>query len=217
MNSFLLITRDPEATEEQALSFLESKGIQKIDITLIDAVPEKPGAKKGIGLIREVIRSIALKPISGDKKAVVILNSHLLSAPAQNALLKTLEEPPESTLIVLTSENEFSLLPTIRSRCQIIKDYLSEEKNTEDLEDFEDLGGLEKAEALAKSKQAAISFLERKIKELEKLLYEKIEKDSSGKTVFETKASLVSYLQAYNIVKTTNTNLRLTLENLFLK
>jgi replication-associated recombination protein RarA len=54
-------------------------------------------------------------------RAVIIEDAHLLSHEAQNALLKTLEEPPVGTLIVLTVNHEQALLPTIRSRTQTIQ------------------------------------------------------------------------------------------------
>jgi DNA polymerase III subunit delta' len=50
----------------------------------------------------------------------VVADAHTMSAEAQNALLKTLEEPPANTVIILISNTATSLLPTVRSRCIII-------------------------------------------------------------------------------------------------
>ncbi len=53
-------------------------------------------------------------------RVVIIENAHLLSLEAQNALLKTLEEPPATSLFILTVDYEQALLPTVRSRAQVI-------------------------------------------------------------------------------------------------
>lgn len=50
-----------------------------------------------------------------------LLDKSLSNAPVQNAILKTLEEPPERTVIILVTSNEDRLLPTIRSRCQRVR------------------------------------------------------------------------------------------------
>lgn len=76
----------------------------------------------GIDEIRELDGFLSLKvPHSADiNRVVVIGDSHLLTLEAQNALLKILEEPPRGTVMILTSAHSELLLPTIRSRTQII-------------------------------------------------------------------------------------------------
>lgn len=69
---------------------------------------------------REIEPWLALKPYRADKRVVIIQDAHLLSPPAANALLKTLEEPPEYAVIILVAD-EHNLLDTIVSRCQLIK------------------------------------------------------------------------------------------------
>ena len=65
--------------------------------------------------------SIAFKtPIVGSEKVFIIDEAELLDEAGQNALLKTLEEPPGSTTIILVTCREDLLLPTIRSRCQTV-------------------------------------------------------------------------------------------------
>ena len=58
--------------------------------------------------------------VHGHGKAFIVDEAELLDADAQNAMLKTLEEPPPGTVIVLVTQHEDRLLPTIRSRCQRI-------------------------------------------------------------------------------------------------
>jgi replication-associated recombination protein RarA len=80
------------------------------------------GKSIGIETVRQLEHFLSLKvPIQAvHNRAVIIDNAHLLSTEAQNALLKTLEEPPRGTLVVLTANNDQALLPTIRSRVQSI-------------------------------------------------------------------------------------------------
>ena len=62
-----------------------------------------------------------IKPYSNRYKIYIIPEADLLTVQAQNALLKTIEEPPEYAIIFLLTENTDSLLPTIRSRCVMLK------------------------------------------------------------------------------------------------
>lgn len=79
---------------------------------------------KGISIdaVRQLEHAISLK-IPGKQaisRIIVICNAQLLTVEAQNALLKTLEEPPQGTMLILTSSQQESLLPTIQSRVQAI-------------------------------------------------------------------------------------------------
>ncbi len=67
--------------------------------------------------MRQFTESLAYKPFVGAKKVAIINNAHLMNTQSSNALLKTLEEPSQSTIIILVSANK-DLLPTIVSRCQ---------------------------------------------------------------------------------------------------
>lgn len=78
------------------------------------------GKSISIDSVREVTHFLRLR--TGQKAAVnrvvVIEHAQLLSAQAQNALLKTIEEPPEGTVLIITAPSELDVLPTIRSRVQ---------------------------------------------------------------------------------------------------
>lgn len=79
----------------------------------------EPGAgKKEIGIqqIREMEKELNLRAFSG-KKIAIIDPATLMNMSAQNALLKTLEEPPRDCLLILVASNAGRLLPTLRSRC----------------------------------------------------------------------------------------------------
>lgn len=70
--------------------------------------------------IRKMQEKIAEKPITSNRKVYLIIDSDDMTKEAQNCLLKTLEEPPEYTTIILTTSNESKLLNTIKSRCMKI-------------------------------------------------------------------------------------------------
>jgi len=71
--------------------------------------------------IDEVIRFLELSPIKSKYKVAIIDDTDMLSVQAQNALLKTLEEPRSDTILILVTEDEGRLLPTIVSRSRIIR------------------------------------------------------------------------------------------------
>ncbi len=83
-----------------------------------------PKAKRiRIDSIRELRKTIYLKQSGKGRKMVLLLDAHLLSegqGESANALLKILEEPPESTTLILVTDYKTALLPTIISRCQPI-------------------------------------------------------------------------------------------------
>lgn len=66
----------------------------------------------------EVERRIQSSPFEGRVKVAIVDDAHRMNASAQNAFLKTLEEPPGDTVIILVTSKPEGLLPTIRSRCQ---------------------------------------------------------------------------------------------------
>lgn len=85
--------------------------------------PEKNKNSISIEAVREIEKFIALKVDSAKQvtRLITIVDAQLLGLEAQNALLKTLEEPPHGTLILLTCSQPESLLPTVRSRLQTIE------------------------------------------------------------------------------------------------
>ncbi len=66
-------------------------------------------------------RDIHLKPSQGDRKIAILDDADYLNEEGANCLLKTLEEPPASAIIFLIGTNEQRQLPTIRSRCRIVR------------------------------------------------------------------------------------------------
>ena len=70
-----------------------------------------------IDAVREAIERTGYRPFEGRRRVVIIGQADALVAAAQNALLRTLEEPPGSSVFVLVTEHPDLLLPTVRSRC----------------------------------------------------------------------------------------------------
>jgi len=88
-----------------------------------DVVWIKPalGEKLKIDRIRAVIRKLYLKPYMSEWKIFIIEEADSLTEEAQNAFLKTLEEPPLDSVIILMVQQKEVLLKTIISRCQVVK------------------------------------------------------------------------------------------------
>jgi DNA polymerase III delta' subunit len=87
------------------------------------AVVSPSGASDEIGIepIRALASSLALLPVEGGRRIALIDRADRMSEAAQNALLKTLEEPPDRTHIILAAAEDSALMPTIRSRCATVR------------------------------------------------------------------------------------------------
>lgn len=72
----------------------------------------------GIDEVRDVQAAAALKPFLGPYRVIIVEGAHRLTPEAANAFLKLLEEPPESTLLLLLAPDVEAVMPTIRSRCR---------------------------------------------------------------------------------------------------
>lgn len=86
--------------------------------------PTGPGGQVRIGGrdvaepgVRDLIVGLALSAAEGGARVAIVESAHRMNDDAQNALLRTLEEPPPGVVIVLCADDEDRLLPTIRSRC----------------------------------------------------------------------------------------------------
>lgn len=95
----------------------------------------------GIEEIRNISNFLSLKPFQEKNKIVFIEEAQNLTIEAQNSLLKTLEEPPKNSLIFLSCPNESLLLPTIVSRCQVLR-LTSEAQINLDNEEFKEFTNL---------------------------------------------------------------------------
>lgn len=81
---------------------------------------EKPGTISVEDIRKQINGDVAIKPYSGPRKIYIMNEGEKMTVQAQNALLKTLEEPPEYAVILILTTNMDSLLPTILSRCVVL-------------------------------------------------------------------------------------------------
>ncbi|MCM1158575.1 MAG: AAA family ATPase [Bacteroidales bacterium] len=81
---------------------------------------EKPSVISVDEIRSQIVNDIDLKPYSSKYKIYIVPDSQLMNPQAQNALLKTLEEPPEYAVIMLLTNNVDKFLPTILSRCIVL-------------------------------------------------------------------------------------------------
>lgn len=79
------------------------------------------GSLLRIGQIRELQKQIVYEPLEASRKVYILTDVERMNAEAENCLLKTLEEPPAASVLILLTSNIQVLLPTTRSRCQILQ------------------------------------------------------------------------------------------------
>ncbi|WP_054696182.1 DNA polymerase III subunit gamma/tau [Syntrophomonas palmitatica] len=84
-----------------------------MDVIEIDAA-----SNRGIDEIRDLREKVRVAPAQGKKKVYIIDEVHMLTTEAFNALLKTLEEPPDAVIFILATTEPQKIPDTIRSRCQ---------------------------------------------------------------------------------------------------
>ncbi len=222
MTSFVVVSVDKKKREEFAKDFFEKKNIDRFDITFIQKEEDSKNLQSiGIDDVKKIQKKIFLKPVNSKEKAVIIEDADLLTTEAQNSLLKVLEEPPTNTYIMLGTGTTEKLLPTILSRCQIIKlekstTHLSGE-GRETLEEFikalpsMKIGDrLKKAEILAKDKDKAIVWIEQLIR----ILHGQMINEAGGTR--STREALGAMQSLHTLLKTTNVNPRFAIENTLL-
>jgi DNA polymerase-3 subunit delta' len=118
------------------------KAMNKNHPDIINVTHEKPNSI-GIEEIREqLINDVAIRPYESPYKIYIVNDAQKLTLQAQNALLKTIEEPPAYAVILLLADNPDALLPTITSRCvilslkpvgdRLVKDYLMDRMHIPD-------------------------------------------------------------------------------------
>lgn len=116
MHSYLICANTDIKISEEIRKLLLGWNIAEID----QVVVKKTGLSIGISEVRSFISTLSLKPQLSKYVCGIIYNANFLTIEAQQALLKTLEEPPPNAKIILCAENQTQLLQTIVSRCECI-------------------------------------------------------------------------------------------------
>lgn len=88
------------------------------DLSVVEA--ERKGSQLKVDQIRELQHGLALAPYDAKYRIAILRRFEEANRQAANALLKTLEEPPQQVVLILTAASSDSLLPTIVSRCEVI-------------------------------------------------------------------------------------------------
>ena len=109
---------------------------------LIMITPDKPTTLSIDHIRQTLVNDVELKPYSNSHKVYIVEDAELMNNAAQNAILKTIEEPPEYAVIILLTTNISALLQTVLSRCvkldmqplkkEVIKKYLMEKEKVVD-------------------------------------------------------------------------------------
>ncbi len=210
----ILCTNETEKGCDKCKSCIEFQSQNHPDFLYI----EPDGNSIKIEQIRYLQRKIQEKPIISNKKVYIINDADKMTQEAQNCLLKTLEEPPEYSTIILIGSNENAFLNTIKSRCmkltfqpiasEEIKQYMEKTYgmnniNENMLEAFQ--GSIGKAIAL-KDKREEYENIEKMIEKLDKTdMTELIE---LGSALYQSKEEINDILEYMNIVL-----LKMTKEN----
>jgi DNA polymerase-3 subunit delta' len=108
-------TQDGGDSCDQCASCRKIDAREHIDVALIE--PE--GVFIKVDRIRQMVEEAHYRPFEAKKRVFILDPADAMNESAANALLKTLEEPPETSLLILITSKPHALLPTIRSRCQI--------------------------------------------------------------------------------------------------
>ena len=221
MRSFVLASKNSEKAFEHILKISKKNKIDKLDISI-----EFFEKQVGIEDVRNIQKKLFLKPLRGKNKAFIINAINGITIESQNALLKILEEPPLSAYIFLIVQNPNLLLPTILSRCKTV--LLEDEKEIltgKDISELEILIGnlstkdsgfkLKLAQDKAGSREEALSWIEKAILGIRKILLSKIKSDKKGD--IEALMRIIRKLEEgrYNL-QNTNVNHRFILENILL-
>lgn len=122
--SYLLVGNDVDtlqhSAERIACSVLNFNNLENC-VDLFTVMPSGAMRQISVDDIRNLCRSIALSPKMSDKKCAIICDVDRMNTAAANAFLKTLEEPPLDTVIILTTTKSNNVLPTIVSRCLMVR------------------------------------------------------------------------------------------------
>ena len=178
---------------------------------IIKVTHEKPNTISVDDIRTQVNNDIVIKPYSSKYKIYIIPEADLMSAQAQNALLKTIEEPPEYAVIMLLTENAEALLPTIRSRCvmmklrnikdQLVKKYLMEHLHVPDYQAEIDASFAQGSIGRAKEAATSQEFAEMTQNALRILKYantmEVYELSDAIKSLSEDKQNINDYLDIF--------------------
>ena len=195
---------------DERIAFIEKElAVHKTSLNHHDIFLISDDEKVGVEQTKKVREHLTTKAYSAPIRGVVIISAHKMSTDAQNSLLKTLEEPAKQTLILMGSKSEEDILPTVRSRCQII--YIGNISTASSYEDIK-----EKVESvLQKSLEDRYKYVE-KLDDKDKFLQDLITYYRKQLTHNPQNLPIMQELMQAEIYKNANVNMRAILEYLML-
>lgn len=110
----------PEKEKTQEINKSLALHLEGGELNHPDVLHFPADSKLGIEQAKQIIEFLSLKPYQAKGRVVILEDASSMTVEAQNALLKTLEEPPEETLLILGASSDANFLPTILSRCEIV-------------------------------------------------------------------------------------------------
>lgn len=215
----IISTQDPAIRKENVEMFakqvLQDQNIENHpDFLLL----ESTNNSIGIDDIKKLISKIQYKPYRAKKKIAVIENAEKLTDEAQNAFLKTLEDIPPRTIIVLSTNNYSYMLPTIISRCKVYEIHSKEEiekkfniteiLGSDLVQKFKVVEEIIKIKDTKEKRESAMILI--------KLLTEFYRKQLQGDVQNTNYSDNLKLLQNTMTSISKNVNLRLALENLMI-
>ena len=216
MHAFLIVGKTQKDRNEKTKELLTQYGQTE------NPVLEPGNLTHTIKSIRDLAKSLNLK--SPKFRAIVVNEAERLSPDAGNAFLKTLEEPPKDTIIILTAPNQDSVLETIASRCMIINlgatelnlDREEKEKHEELLEKLikGSVGERFRFAETIEDREKALLFITGQIYATRKALLDRI--NESQVTSHESLLALIECLIQTKTDLEQNINVKLTLTDLML-
>lgn len=203
MQPKIIVNQNREERDSEIWSILEGSNISKTNPDLLILEDEKIG----IAQIKQLIKHLSTKPFGKTAKSAIILNGNSISPDAQNALLKTLEEPPVESIILIGVNSESKLLPTVLSRCLVIS------HNSSPITHNNELNLLQLLNASIEDRFDLIETTDNKDQFLNDLTEAYRQKVLTG----ERNSEFLEDLLQAQIWKESNVNLRTILEYLMLK
>lgn len=206
MQPKIIVSKNREDRDQKSWQILEGF---KITIDNLDILVFED-EKIGIAQIKQLIKHLSTKPFGQTPKSVVILNGNNISPDAQNALLKTLEEPPGESIILIGIDAENKLLPTVLSRCKIESSKFKAQSSKLDLEKILNASVEERFEMIEETQD--------KEKFLEELIISYRDRFQNPDVAsFTPRVEFLEDLLQAQIWKESNVNIRTILEYLMLK
>lgn len=224
MHAFLITANSQSEREVIRHNLLKKFSVYKSDQILIEG-------ETSIETVRDLKKIVLTYPRKGRTLAVILTQIHSFSHPAQTALLKLLEEPPQNTILILETDNQSNVLTTIKSRSLIIKSnqipQLTPVQETEiitfwkEVFSAKNLGSrlliASKLTNNLKNREDVKNWLNNQIVFFHKLLLKRLQPVSKTNLLSASEVvSLIHNLIQSNRLITSNVNIKLVLDNLLL-